>query len=202
MNFYSAAADRNRQAILDALITYLASIDKVLEIGSGTGQHADYFSQSLSSLTWQPSDQGEYLNELRSNLKSICRDNLPDPLEIDVNTNTWKEGSANFDAIFSANTLHIMDIKTCKNFLGRASNYLSENGYLFLYGPFKYNGEFTSASNADFDTSLKQRKFGDGIKDFEWVRGTLTPQGFDLLKDIKMPANNQLLIWQLSNLSD
>lgn len=195
---YSAAADRNKQIIFDELKPFLEQTQSVLEIGSGTGQHAAFFSQQLPEMVWQLSDQGDYYTELRAYIASQSIENLIAPIEIDVNLPNWLQGTADYNAIYSANTLHIMNPISCENFLSAAARHLCDRGWLFLYGPFKYQGEFTSESNKDFDLSLKQRGFGDGIKDFEWISEILSDSGFKLIRDISMPANNQLLIWQLT----
>ncbi len=192
----SAACERNKAVIFEALKPWLQQCAKVLEIGSGTGQHGEYFAQQLSALQWQMTDQPEYLAGLAMRHSKASLKNLSPPYALDVNEQDWPASTKKYDAIFSANTLHIMDHKTADNFLSNTSTALRAQGLLFLYGPFKYKGNFTSASNAAFDESLRARQFGDGIKDFEWVEGILAKQNFKLVKDIDMSANNQLLIWR------
>jgi len=196
---YSAACERNQAAILDKLTPYLKDKNHVLEIGSGTGQHGQYFCQALPHIQWQLADQAPFLDGLKQRHSAAQLSNLLAPSAIDVNSDVWQTGQGNYHAIYTANTLHIMDKITGENMLNKASDYLIEDGLLFIYGPFKYNSKFTSHSNQAFDASLKARQFGDGIKDIEWVEKTLSQQGFTLIQDWTMPANNQLLVFINNN---
>lgn len=202
LNPYSAAAERNSKIIFDTLAETLESITSVLEIGSGTGQHALYASNKHTSLEWQCSDVEQNIQGLRHNLQTHKHNSMPAPIRIDVNTEDWQQGRApqrKFDAIYSANTLHIMDSQTVENFFKGIAHAINEHGYLFLYGPFKMHGEFTSQSNAEFDQSLRARGCGSAIRDIEWICELAIDNGFRARKNISMPANNQLLQFSRNN---
>ena len=197
LNPYSAAAERNSKIIFDTLAESLESITSVLEIGSGTGQHALYASNKHTSLEWQCSDVEQNIQGLTHNLQTQKDELLPAPIHIDVNTQGWQTGQIfkrKFDAIYSANTLHIMDSQTVENFFKGITHAIHEQGHLFLYGPFKMHGEFTSQSNAEFDQNLRSRGCGSAIRDIEWICELATNSGFRARKNIAMPANNHL-IW-------
>lgn len=168
------------------------NVDYLLEIGSGTGQHAAYFSQQLPHLQWQPTDREESLAAVRSWLDWGSNDNLLAPLELDVNK-PWPVNATPF--IFSANTLHIMSWQEVENFFSAVEKVLSESGVLAIYGPFNYDGNFTSESNANFEQWLKNRNSKSGIRDFEAVNNLAEQAGLTLLEDCTMPANNRFLVW-------
>jgi SAM-dependent methyltransferase len=189
----SDAAERNKGPILEVLSTQLAGCASVLEIGSGTGQHALYFAANLPHLSWQPSDTGEYLQPLREHLEREGGQNLREVVELDVRTNPWPVGS--FDGIFSANTLHIMSWGAVQEFFRGVGAALKKPGVLCVYGPFKYSGRYTSESNGAFDTFLRNRDPESGIRDFVDLDTLARQQGLELLADHAMPANNQLLVW-------
>ena len=199
----SAACERNQQVIFDEIKHYLIGVQRVLEIGSCTGQHGEFLARHLPQMDWQLSDLEEYLAGLELRWRHAGLKNLQPPKSLDVNADSWLDKSTSYSAIYTAiytaNTLHIMDKATSENCLNGANQYLDSRGLLFVYGPFKYAGQFTSSSNEAFDASLKARQFGDGIKDFEWVEEILIDNRFELVRDITMPANNQLLIWQLTD---
>lgn len=198
---HSPSADRNKAPILQSLRPYLEQLDTVLEIGSASGQHAIHFTQSLSHLHWQCSDQEVYLPDLKKNLLNYRCTGLSQPIELDVNSLKWLDHSltdkeiTSFDAIYTANTLHIMDHSTVENFFAGLSKRIKPNGKLFVYGPFKYQGQFTSDSNAAFDQRLREKKLGCCIKDLEWIEKLAQQAQLKLSDDISMPANNQLLIF-------
>lgn len=190
---YADACDRNRGPILEALREYFADRRRVLEIGTGTGQHAVHFAQALQHLTWQTSDLEANLAGIRLWLKEARLPNLPPPLVLDV-CGQWPE--ARFDALFSANTLHIMGWEAVQRLFSAMPAVLEQDSVLAVYGPFNYHGTFTSPSNAAFDGWLKQRSAQSGIRDFEAVDGLARSIGFELLEDRAMPANNRLLVWR------
>jgi cyclopropane fatty-acyl-phospholipid synthase-like methyltransferase len=190
----SDAAERNKGPLLEVLSTRLAGCANVLEIGSGTGQHALYFAANLPHLSWQPSDTGEYLQTLREHLEREGGQNLLEVIELDVRTNPWPVGS--FDGIFSANTLHIMSWGSVQEFFRGVGAALKKPGVLCVYGPFKYSGRYTSQSNGAFDTFLRNRDPHSGIRDFVDLDTLARQQGLELVADHAMPANNQLLVWQ------
>jgi cyclopropane fatty-acyl-phospholipid synthase-like methyltransferase len=198
---FSEACERNKEVILETIKPYLEKVDSVLEVGSGTAQHAIHFSQALKSLRWQSSDQYQYLdgiNAALNNAKSIDHhlDNVSFPIELDVNQPLWVENDLRFEAIYSANTFHIMSQSDVERFFAGLCLVAQPGSYLIIYGPFKYQGKFTSESNRIFDASLRSRGVGSAIRDFELVNQLAEAQGFDLLKDYPMPANNQCLVWQ------
>ncbi len=193
---YSAACDRNKDVILEVIQPHIKNSQTVLEIGSGTAQHAIYFAQNAPHLIWQTSDQKEYLDGIRAQLQNANIDNVRRPYELDVNQTQWIKNQQRFDLIYTANTFHIMRWSDVCAFFNGLANVVNENAVLIVYGPFKYNGEFTSASNQAFDQSLRLRECGSAIRDFEAVDELAKQQGFELIKDHSMPANNQCLIWQ------
>ena len=194
----SEACERNKEPIRKILAQALVHTRKVLEIGSGTGQHAVHFAAHFPRLVWQPSDTGEYLTGLRERIRHEGPANLLAPLELDVRALPWKVDTV--DALFTANTLHIMSWLTVRDLFRATGPALTTPAVLCIYGPFRYNGEYTSPSNAEFDRFLQARDPESGIRNFEDVNSLASEQGFTLMADHAMPANNQLLIWQKSAL--
>jgi len=192
--YVSDAAERNKAPILEIISKEFATTRRVLEIGSGTGQHAVYFATRLPHLVWQPSDQGEYLHALRERLPSQSVANLQPVIELDVRFDPWPVEPV--DGIFSANTIHIMSWGAAQEFFRGVGSVLTAPGTLCVYGPFRYNGRFTTQSNADFDDYLRERDPEGGIRDFEAVDALARKQGLRLSADHAMPANNQLLVWK------
>jgi SAM-dependent methyltransferase len=190
----SDACERNKEPILNILRTVLAQSTHVLEIGTGTGQHAVHFARALPHLTWQPSDVGPDVSELAERLRVEGTPNIQPPFTLDVREATWPISSA--DAIFSANTLHIMDWQAVQKFFLGVGKLLSPSGLLCVYGPFRYDGHYTSDSNAAFDKHLRMRDTGSGIRDAEAVDALGSAQGLVLEADYRMPANNQIRIWR------
>ncbi|MEX1664073.1 DUF938 domain-containing protein [Zhongshania arctica] len=188
---FSQACENNKQAILNHLKPALQECRNVLEIGSGTGQHGVYFGANMPQLIWQCSDRSENIAGIRSWLSNTT---LPAPLTLDVHDAAWP--TQQYDAIFSANTLHIMAWTEVELFFSKVNTHLTPTGLLCIYGPFKYQGKFTSASNADFDLWLKHNSSASGIRDFERIDSLARQAGLSLLADHDMPANNQLLIWK------
>jgi SAM-dependent methyltransferase len=190
----SDAAERNKEPILNVLRTALAASTHVLEIGSGTGQHAVHFARALYHLTWQPSDVGPDLSELKERLYVEGTANIQPPVALDVRQHPWPIDAV--DAVYSANTLHIMDWQSVQKFFAGVGKVLAPNGVLCVYGPFRYEGRYTSESNAAFDKHLRMRDTGSGIRDAEAVDALAVAQGLALEADYRMPANNQLRIWR------
>jgi hypothetical protein len=147
----------------------------------------------LPMLTWQASDQAENLPGIRLWLEEAAIANTPAPLEFDIN-GRWPD--ARYDAIFSANTLHIMSWEEVQTLFAKLPTIATTDAKLAIYGPFNYEGKFTSDSNRDFDASLKQRAAHMGIRDFEAVNALAAAAGFALIDDVPMPANNRCLVWQ------
>lgn len=194
MKNFSEACERNKLPILRVLQTELVETATVFEIGSGSGQHALYFAEQLPHLQWLPSERPELAAELRRNLSGCGLENLLNPISLDVNHQPWPLAAVS--AIFSANTLHIMDLEAVVNFFRGAGSALLSGGKLCVYGPFRYRGDFTSKSNAEFDRWLKSRDPQSGIRDFELLDQYANQQGLRLLNDHQMPSNNQLLVWR------
>lgn len=190
---FSDACERNRAPILDVLRQHFADRRHVLEIGSGTGQHAVHFAAALPQLTWQTSELESNLAGIRLWLEESRLPNLPQPIAIDV-TGAWPD--TRYDAIFSANTLHIMSWREVRTLFAALPKVLTADAVLAVYGPFNYDGRFTSPSNAAFDASLRQRSPDSGIRDFAAVDELAGSIGFALVEDRPMPANNRTLVWR------
>ncbi len=191
---FSQACENNQAPILEVLLRVFADCRDILEIGSGTGQHAAYCAPRLPQLTWQTSD-------LRGNHPGILawRDycaapNLLPPLDLDVDRQPWPVGRK--DGVFTANTCHIMAWGSVVRLFAGLGAVLAPGGVLAIYGPFNYGGKFTSASNARFDGWLKQQGAHQGIRDFEAIDGLAAAAGLRLREDNAMPANNRLLVWR------
>ena len=191
---YAPACDRNRDAILAVLREHFATHRSVLEIGSGTGQHAVHFAAAMPWLTWQCADVADNLPGIRMWLDEAGLANTPAPLELDVR-GSWP--TQRFDAVFSANTLHIMGWVEVEMFFDGIDRILAaSDGVLAVYGPFNYGGRYTSDSNRDFDAWLKARDAHSGIRDFEAVDALARRIGLRLIDDLTMPANNRSLVWR------
>ena len=190
----SDASERNKGPILAILKDVFTARGLVLEVGAGTGQHAVYFSRHLPHLAWQPTERREWLDALRERARLEGTPNLRPPIELDVNRAAWPLGAA--DAVYSANTLHIMAWHEVEAFFRGVGRVLAPGGQLAVYGPFRFDGDYTSASNAEFDAYLRRRDPASGIRDFEAVDALAGAEGLQLAANHAMPANNQLLVWQ------
>ena len=192
---YSQASENNKLPILNVMERHLTGCHSLLELAGGTGQHAVFFAEQFPHLHWQSSDVPDAVATLNLRLTHAGLSNLPIGIAIDVNSPTWN--CAVVDAIYSANSLHIMSAASVEHFFTGVERHLSKAGLLLVYGPFKYNGEFTTESNAKFDLWLKERNPVSGVRDFEWVNALAEAVGMSLVEDNAMPANNQLLVWQM-----
>ena len=192
---HAPACDRNRDPILEVLREHFADRRRVLEIGSGTGQHAMYFARAMPWLQWQASDVADNLPGIRAWLDEARLPNTPAPLALDV-LQPWPVVRA--DAVFTANTLHIMGWNGVQAFFRGVGQVLADApcGTLVAYGPFSYGGDYTSDSNREFDAWLKARDPQSGIRDFEAVDALAGEAGLRLEADIAMPANNRCLAWR------
>ncbi len=190
---FSAACERNREPILAVLRECLADRRHLLEVGSGTGQHAVHFAAALPRLTWQASERPEHLPGLRLWLDEAALANTPAALELDVG-GAWPVGP--FDAVFSANTLHIMAWTEVQAFFAALPAITTPDAGLAIYGPFNVDGRFSSDSNAQFDAMLKARAPHMGIRDAAAVDALARAVGFELAEDVAMPANNRLRLWR------
>ena len=195
---YAPACDRNRDPILAVLREHFADRRHVLEVGSGTGQHAVHFASALSHLTWQTSDRAANLLGIRMWLDEARLSNTPPPIELDVNGD-WP--AQTYDAVFSANTLHIMGWDDVARLFAALPDVTSDDAILAVYGPFNYAGRFTSESNAAFDARLKAEDPRQGIRDMESVEALARAAGFALIDDRPMPANNRTLVWRRRDVS-
>ena len=191
---WSEACERNRGPILEVLRDAFAGATRVLEIGSGTGQHAVFFAAALPHLEWQPTDRAEHLPGIAAWRDEAALPNLLPPRVLDVDDAEWPLASC--DAVFSANTLHIMGWASVEHFFRGAGRVLRPGGVLAVYGPFRYGGRHTAPSNAQFDAFLRARDPQSGIRDFEAVKELAAAQGFSFVADHAMPANNRTLLWR------
>lgn len=191
---FSEACARNKEPILAILRQVLKNSKQVLEIGSGTGQHAVFFAAALPHLRWQTSDLAGNHSGIHAWIRASGLANVLTPCVLDVDAPVWPV--PDMDAIFSANTVHIIAWPQVENLFGGVGRTLRVQGLFCLYGPFNYRGEYTSASNAQFDVWLKQRDARSGIRDFEAVDDLARQQGMVLQDDYAMPANNRILVWR------
>ena len=191
---YSFACERNRDSILQSLRAYFAKATRVLEIGSGTGQHAVHFAAAMPWLQWHCSDRREHLPGIRAWLAEAALPNTPPPLSLDVSAGPWLHGR--FDAVFSANTLHIMGWPEVEAMFAGLNRTINDAAMVVVYGPFNYRGKFTSDSNREFDAWLRARDERMGIRDFEAVNALAEGIGLRCVGDRGMPANNRLLAWR------
>ena len=190
---FSAACERNKDPILEVLRVRLADRDQVLEIGSGTGQHAVHFARALAHLIWHPTEQLAYLQDLAERVKLEGSPNLRAPTLLDVRQAVWPVRSV--DAIFTANTLHIMSWPEVMALFQGIGGVLSPGGVLCIYGPFRYDGRYTSDSNKDFDLMLQDRDPLSGLRDIRAVTELAAQYGMQLAADHDLPANNRLVVF-------
>lgn len=196
---FSPSCERNRGPILDVLRGQFKDRQSVLEIGSGTGQHAVHFAQAMRWLQWQCSDRALHLPGIAQWLDDALLPNTPVPIVLDVATGPWPRpasGGAAFDAAFTANTLHIMGWPAVEACFAGLDAALESNATLVVYGPFNVGGAFTSDSNRDFDAWLKARDPDSGIRDLEAVDALAAQIGLRLHADIAMPSHNRCLVWR------
>lgn len=188
---YSESCDQNKDVILSAIAPIVASCSDVLEIGSGTGQHAVYFANKLPHLIWRTSDCLSYLEGINAWISEARLTNVKEPFELDVSNSKWP--IMEVDAVFTANSVHIMHQNDVENLIQFSAGVLKQNGSFIIYGPFNYAGDYTSESNARFDQWLKDRDPLSCIKHFEDINRLANDNGLKLVKDYSMPANNRIL---------
>lgn len=191
---FSQACENNKQPILDILLRVFSDRKQVLEIGSGTGQHAVHFAPQLPQLIWQTADLEHSHEGINAWIDDNPAENLRSPLPLDADHLPWLFDPV--DAAFTANTCHIMAWSSVVNMFAGLDSAMEPNATLAIYGPFNYNGKFTSESNAGFDQWLKQKAHHQGIRDFEAINKLAGKIGLSLIEDNEMPANNRLLVWQ------
>lgn len=193
---FSQACENNKTAILPLLTESLKDCKTLLEVGSGTGQHAVYFAPNLPWLTWQTSDMAINHQGINLWLKEQSADNLFAPVTLDLN-HDWPIKPV--DGIYTANTLHIVSWQLVEAFFNGVSQHLNQQGKLCIYGPFNYQGQYTSESNAGFDLWLKERDSESAIRDIEAIVALAKSAGLQLINDHAMPANNRLLVFNKVN---
>lgn len=194
MKPYSEACEENKDPILHVLRDLFADKKLVLEVGSGTGQHAIYFAQHLPHLIWQTSDIPVNHAGINTWLSETAFENVLPPLALDVLHDNWPEQQ--YDAVFSANTTHIMSWQAVEAMFAGVANVLLPQGVLCLYGPFNINGLYTAQSNARFDEYLKHRDPLSGIRDMNDLSRLADKHQLVFMQDIEMPVNNRILVWQ------
>ena len=194
MKQYSQSCDENREPILKIIRDVFCRADRVLEIGSGTGQHAVYFARQMPQLVWQPSDLADSHASINAWRLESGLDNVPPPLLLDVTDSSWPV--QHYDVVYSANTAHIMGWHAVESMFAGIGRLLPAGAHFCLYGPFNYGGQFTSTSNMHFDAWLKDRDPQSGVRDFEAVDALATAAGMVLMADNEMPVNNRLLVWR------
>ena len=190
---YSSAAERNRQPILDQLQHLLPQQGTVLEIGSGTGQHAVYFSHNLPHLMWQPSDMGANIPSLEAQFSADNSQHMLPLLKLDVVNDPWP--GCSYEAIYSANTAHIMSWDVVVAMFAGVAAHLVTNGRFILYGPFNIDNQFTSEGNEQFDARLRSDDPGRGIRDMAAIENLANLYEMPLQQQISMPANNFILVF-------
>ena len=213
---FSAACERNKEAILQVLAHYLplagertrktkpSSCARVLEVGAGSGQHAVHMARHLADMSWQPTDQASSLDGLERRIAlEGCSDLAPGstiepPLRLEVREGPWPAGC--FDLVFTANTAHIMPADSVPYLLAGSAQVLHDGGLLFLYGPFRYGETHTAESNAAFDDYLQQLDPAMGVRDAVLLTAKARAMGLDPVNDIPMPANNRILIFRRNGL--
>lgn len=192
---YRPHVARNRDPILDVLRRMLPARGLILEIASGSGEHAVHFAQALPSLAWQPSDtDAEALASITAHRAAAHLPNLLPPLKLDVTAQTWPVAYA--DAIVCCNMIHIAPWTACEGLIAGAARVLPAGGVLYLYGPYKVGGRHTAPSNAAFDADLRARDPAWGIRDLDEVAALAEKHGLTLAETVAMPANNLSVIFR------
>jgi SAM-dependent methyltransferase len=194
MQAYSEACERNKGPIYSVLREVLAASATVLEVGSGTGQHAVYFAGQMKHLRWLPTERSENLASLSERIRSANLPNLDGARILDVADKVWPVNS--LDAVFTANTLHIMSLSEVTALFAGVGRVLRRPGVLCIYGPFRYQGRFTSDSNAAFDEMLRSRDPCSGMRDIDDILSLGAHAGLHLDADHDLPANNRLLVFR------
>lgn len=190
----TSAYERNKNPILNVLKEIFEDHKlRVLEVGSGSGEHAAFFATYFKNIVWTTTDRLSEHERIKKTLKDAKLPNLRGPLEFEVGKDELPRYT--YDVIFTANTFHIMNWKQCKNLMKILGTRLREGSQVIIYGPFNYNNEFTSESNAEFDRKLKEIDPQRGIRSFEDVNNNMLKNGFTLYKDYEMPANNRMLVF-------
>jgi len=190
---FSQACENNKQPILSVLAPRFATFRHVLEIGTGTGQHAVYFAAAMPHLTWQTSDLPENHEGIQAWLTDYFGSNLKPPLALDAAQSLWP--IEHTDAVFTSNTFHIMPWEAVLSLLDGCARILPPGGLLVVYGPFNEQGAFTSDSNAEFDQWLKTQAPHRGIRNRQTVAEEAGQRGLQLTETLELPANNRCLVF-------
>lgn len=188
------SAERNKSPILNELRQQLQAGDRVLEIGSGTGQHACYFAAQLPQLIWQPTELPGQLADIHRWMADEGSENILPPQELDVTRSEWP--FSGFNIVYTCNTLHIMPAQAVERLFERVAGALAENGCLCAYGPFSFDGEQTATSNAQFDHMLRAENPQQGIRDMTWLNKLAVTGGLQVADCRAMPSNNFFAIWR------
>lgn len=195
MKPFSAACERNQAPILEVLKEVITGDHhRLLEIGAGSGQHAVYMAPHFPYLEWYPTDTAGRLAGIKTWVKEEGSSNIQAPVRLEVGKDDFPK--LKFDIVFTSNTFHIMHWKECKSLMKLMGHRLRENSLAIIYGPFNYSGQFTSPSNEAFDRALKEDDPLSGLRSFEDVSKAMVKNGFELLEDYEMPANNRLLVFK------
>lgn len=191
---FSASSEENKKPILECIKQLFTQAETVLEIGSGTGQHALYFTQQLPHLEWQASDLEDQIEGMKLWFDERQNKQILSPKVLDVSQANWPFESCMY--VFTANTTHIVSWPQVQCMFAGVSKVLKKGGLFAQYGPFNYNNQYTSASNEAFDQWLKNRDAQSGIRDFEALLLLAKENGLELQADYEMPANNRILVWR------
>ena len=191
---FAPACERNKGPILEVLRRVFADAADVIEIGSGTGQHAVAFAAGLPHLVWRTSDLPDSHASIDAWIDDAGLDNVERPLALDVVRRPWPLASA--DGAFSANTAHYMHWPEVEAMFGGAAELLSPGGRFALYGPFACDGRHTSASNAAFDRLLRAHDSRFGVRDIRDLERIAADGAMALEEDVAMPSNNRILVWR------
>jgi cyclopropane fatty-acyl-phospholipid synthase-like methyltransferase len=191
---FTPSCEKNKAPILAVLLRHLADSKELLEIGSGTGQHAVHMAAHLPKLRWHTSELAAEHAGICAWLDEAKLPNLVPPAELDTQSETWPVLAT--DAVYTANTCHIMSWKAVQAMFAGVARILNKGGLLLIYGPFNYDDAYTSPGNEQFDHTLRARGTNSGIRDFEAMDELATLHGMALIEDAEMPANNRMLIWR------
>jgi len=191
---FSSSSEENKHVILDSIKPLLKNSKLVLEIASGTGQHAVFFAENMPQLIWHTSDLLPSHEGIKRWIFEAQLNNVIPPFTLNVSEDNWPTDT--FDTLYSANSFHIMSKQNVSDFFSKLPTVLNSKGLVIIYGPFNYQGDFTSESNARFNDWLKSNNPHSGIKDFEWCNDLANKANLVLVDDLEMPQNNRILVWQ------
>ncbi len=192
----SIASVRNREPILKELQKIIKKEEKnnILEIGTGTGQHAVHMAAYFKNIIWQTSDKKENHEIIKSWIKDSGLDNVKEPVEFEIGKDDFPKGE--YDTVYTANTFHIMSCDHCKELIRLCGDNIEEGSKIIIYGAFKYNNNHTSSSNREFDYALRENNYLSGIRNYEEVEEEMSRSDFQKYKDISMPNNNKMLMFK------